>query len=557
LTEKQRLTAFARVDFLQLYEASTEGKTYRKFRGCKEEFLSAFNTGLLAEKLFEQLGEVTYGTAQRWLSFYEQSGRTWEALAPAHNSKTEAEKSFGLTKIEQGLFLEIWLSPEKRSVAKSYQITKFMLEKKGLSTTRTEMTFRRFAENYKRVHLQEYTLIREGEKALKDKVHPYLSRKPEELEVGDVFIADGKTTTFDVINPFTGRPQKVTLMAYLDWRSCDIAGYEIMLTESTQSVTSALRMGILRLGKMPVIAYQDNGRAFKNRFFKGVKDFKEVGWTGLFAQLGIIPVYTMLYNSRAKFIESRWKEVVNGYEKLLQSFTGVSPVDKPAYMNRNEKWHKKLRSGRNGVSTYKIPTLVEAKELFETWLEFYRSRPCPYMPGKTIGEAFNEGRGPGVDKTSLDLLMMNWGDKPVRVHQNGVDALNGVYYDEALTGRLGEYVLVKYSLFDLSEVVVMDAKGRFICRAARREKVHPIAMHLGSPKDQEELKLQLKQQRRLTAEAKRKTEQLLGYLPEREWLGISQRSEVIGQLANVETEFRPTNAESGDELIVWESDKDN
>ncbi len=47
--------------------------------------------------------------------------------------------------------------------------------------------------------------MRDGEKALADKVEPYLKRDASLLEVGDVLVADGHRLNFQVINPFTGK----------------------------------------------------------------------------------------------------------------------------------------------------------------------------------------------------------------------------------------------------------------------------------------------------------------------------------------------------------------
>ena len=57
-------------------------------------------------------------------------------------------------------------------------------------------------------------------------------------------------------------------MGYQDWKSTALVGYEIMLEENTQCVASALRNSIINFGKIPKICYQDNGKAFKNKFFK-------------------------------------------------------------------------------------------------------------------------------------------------------------------------------------------------------------------------------------------------------------------------------------------------
>ena len=60
------------------------------------------------------------------------------------------------------------------------------------------------------------------------------------LEVGQVLIADGHTLNFQVINPFTGRPSRATLIGFLDWKSGGLVGYDIMLEENTQNIANAL-----------------------------------------------------------------------------------------------------------------------------------------------------------------------------------------------------------------------------------------------------------------------------------------------------------------------------
>ncbi len=87
------------------------------------------------------------------------------------------------------------------------------------------------------------------------------------LAVGDVLVADGHRLNFQVINPFTGKLYRTVLIGYLDWKSWDLVGYEIMVEESVQCVASALRNSIIRLGKIPKITYQNNGRAFKAPIF--------------------------------------------------------------------------------------------------------------------------------------------------------------------------------------------------------------------------------------------------------------------------------------------------
>ena len=73
----------------------------------------------------------------------------------------------------------------------------------------------------------------------------YIERDISKLEVGDVLIADGHTLNFQVINPFTGKPTRATLVGFLDWKSTALVGYEIMMSENTQCIASALRNSLL------------------------------------------------------------------------------------------------------------------------------------------------------------------------------------------------------------------------------------------------------------------------------------------------------------------------
>lgn len=549
LTDKQKHFAFMKDSLLRAYENSFSGLGYSEIGKAKDEFVDAYNSGELYPNIYKAIGARSRKSLDRWLKEWVENGRNAYILAPNFNYTDELDSS--LSEAEQKLFLSILLKPQQIKVSKAYQLTKYILETRyNVKSIASESSYRRFAKEYEKKHLEMWVLLRDGEKKLREKVLPYIERDTQLLEVGDVFVADGKVTTFDVINPFTGKRGKATFVAYLDWKSMDIAGYELMITENTQSVASALRNSIIRLGKKPKIAYQDNGKAFKNKFFNNAEDFEEIGWTGMFAAIDIIPVYAMPYNAKAKIVELRWKEMVEGFEKLIPSFTGTSPVNKPAYMMRNEIFHKKYHEALTG--NY-VPTLTEAKMLIEIWLDFYRSQPCPHVKGKSIGEAFNDAKGNGVDIEELDDLMMKWGDKPMLVKTNGVSLLDARYYSEELTPLVGQRVWVKYSLFDISYVVVCDERGKKICKAERREKVHPMAHYLGTPKDVNELQTQSRHKAKLEKNIKKQTKELMKHHEKINYLQLPETtaeevgdSEIITHLAE----------ESESKIYTWAYEKE-
>lgn len=465
-----------------------EWKRYReahiKKTEADKEFIIGYNNRADWKNLYEVLGEISKTTLYRW---NQMLGGTedYRWLIPFHYMK-ETE-NVRLTKEEAAIFMKILLNPNKVTIGAAIRLTKYRFEKKGIPFEKSPMTFRRYAEDFKQKRYDVWVFMREGQKALRDKVEPCIKRDASLLNVGDVLVADGHRLNFQVINPFTGKPCRAVLVGYLDWKSYDLAGYEIMLEENIQCIASALRNAIIRLGKLPKITYQDNGKAFKARFFTQSVDFEEADIYGLFARLGIIPMYANPYNARAKIIEGWFKNFSETFERLHPSFVGTSIQDQPAYMKRNEKFHKALHKEY-------IPTIEEVVQMIETWLEFHRSQACPYDKRKKIGEVFNEGRGEGIDVNELDYLMLD--EKKTKIGRNGIRFLKSDYYDDNLYG-LRESVIIKFSLFDLSCVRVYTLKGEFICIAKRVMPTHPVANYLGNAKDMENLKRETAQQKRL------------------------------------------------------------
>lgn len=298
-------------------------------------------------------------------------------------------------------------------------------------------------------------------------------------------MADGHKLAFNVINPFTGKPARATLVGFLDWKSTALVGYEIMLEENTQCIASALRNSIINLDMIPKIVYQDNGRAFRAKYFTDDKGFSELGFNGLYSKLGIETVFARPYNARAKVIERFFKEFQEGFEKLLPSYVGSSICNKPAYLMRNEKFHKQIHNEY-------IPTIDETIKMIDMWLNFKNSQPCPNAPDKTIAEVLEERKRQNININLLDDLMLATEVKTIQ--RNGIRFLNCDYFDERLYGFKSK-VLIKYNLFDLTSIKVYTTKGEYLCTAQRVNETHPMAKLLGSVTDFEDYKQKIVKQR--------------------------------------------------------------
>ena len=480
--EKSKKIALARLDLLNQWKEFRR-KSDNKLQ-ADYDFVNLHNTS--NSHLFEILGKISRGTLHRWKNILNGT-KDYTKLIPQYKYAKVDEYRTCLTDEEIKIFMGLLLHPNRLCIGKAIALTKYKLKEQGQSYIPADITFRKYANWFKKNNYDKWILARDGEKALSDKVEPYIKRDASLLEVGDILVADGHVLNFNVINPFTGKPTRATLVGFLDWKSTALVGYEIMLEENTQCIASALRNSIINLDMIPQIVYQDNGRAFRAKYFTDDKGFTELGFQGLYSKLGIETVFARPYNARAKVIERFFKEFQESFEKLLPSYVGSNIQNKPAYMMRNEKLHKQLHNDF-------MPTLDETIKMIDMWLNFKNSQPCPNAPNKTIAEVLESRKRQNVDINLLDDLMLAIEVKTIQ--RNGIRFLNCDYFDERLYGFKSK-VLIKYNLFDLTSIKVYTTKGEYLCTAERVTETHPMAKLLGTVTDFEDYKQKIVKQRKL------------------------------------------------------------
>ena len=507
--EKAKQNALAKLDLIRKWQEFRR-KAINKLQ-ADYDFVKLHNSS--NSYLFNVLGKISRGSLHRWKASLDGT-EDYTRLIPNYKYVSVNEYRTCLTDEEIKIFMGLLLHPNRICIGKAIALTKYKLKEQGQSFIPADITFRRYAKWFKDNNYDKWVLTRDGEKALSDKVEPYIKRDASLLDVGDILVADGHKLAFQVINPFTGKPCRATLVGFLDWKSTALVGYEIMLEENTQCIASALRNAIINLDMIPKIVYQDNGRAFRAKYFtcgsgsdgskrkRGAfvgepnsfsddKGFGELGFYGLYAKLGIETVFARPYNARSKVIERFFKEFQEGFEKLMPSYVGSSIINKPAYLKRNEIFHKNLHQDY-------VPTIEETIKMIDMWLKFKNSQPCTNAPNMTIAEVLGNRKKQNIDISLLDDLMLATEVKTIQ--RNGVRFLNCDYFDERLYGLRGK-VLVKYNLFDLTNVRVFTPKGEYLCTAERVTETHPMAKILGTVEDLEDYKQKIQKQQKL----KRKT----------------------------------------------------
>ena len=521
--EKAKQNALAKLDLIRKWQEFRR-KAVNKLQ-ADYDFVKLHNSS--DSYLFNVLGKISRGSLHRWKASLDGT-EDYTRLIPNYKYVSVNEYRTCLTDEEIKIFMGLLLHPNRICIGKAIALTKYKLKEQGQSFIPADITFRRYAKWFKDNNYDKWVLARDGEKALSDKVEPYIKRDASLLDVGDILVADGHKLAFQVINPFTGKPCRATLVGFLDWKSTALVGYEIMLEENTQCITSALRNAIINLDMIPKIVYQDNGRAFRAKYFTDDKGFGELGFYGLYAKLGIETVFARPYNARSKVIERFFKEFQEGFEKLMPSYVGSSIINKPAYLKRNEKFHSNLHNDY-------IPTIEETIKMIDMWLKFKNSQPCTNAPNMTITEVLENRKKQNIDKSLLDDLMLATEVKTIQ--RNGVRFLNCDYFDERLYGLRGK-VLVKYNLFDLTSVKVFTPKGEYLCTAERVTETHPMAKILGTVEDLEDYKQKIQKQQKLKRKTINSVKKLLTN-DEIKLIEARSNQEEMENSNNFQKEFKP------------------
>ena len=479
---KAKIIALARFDLVNLWKE--QRKQQARKNQFDADFLNVYNANTLYPEIYAKIGKVSIGTLQRWKRVLGNS-KNYELLIPGYHYEDYSRTK--LDEYEKQIFLKFLLHSNKFSIGKAISLTQYVLKTHNREYIPAAPTFRRFANWYKANYFDRWTLLRDGEKALKEQVIPHIKRDISKIEVGEVLVADGKRLNFQVINPFTGKPCRATLIGFLDWKSTALVGYEIMLEENTQNIASALRNAILNLGKIPKFVYLDNGRAFRGKYFMGSPAFCEIGLKGIYEKLGITTIFANPYNARTKVIERFFLEMQESFEKLLPSYIGTSIENKPARLKRNEKFHC-------AIHTEFIPTIQQTIQMINSWLLYKNSLPCPNDKSKTIQEMLDSIERQQINPRELDDLMLAQEVKTIT--SQGIRFLKSDYYNDALYG-LRQKVIIKYSLFDLSYINVYTITGKFLCKADRITLTHPLAHYTSDIKDIEDYKQKIQKQKQL------------------------------------------------------------
>ena len=555
LPAKAQQTALLRADLLRIYLRETEGRGGDNLTARKELFAGRYAGGEWPE-LLKELGKVSWKTLERWKKTWRDANGDPLALAPQYK-REKGLKARKVTASQAESLLRYLLMSNRLKV--SEVIRQARKEWDGLGDDVDNMTLRRWIEDWVQENRDTYEYMVNGRKAWNDRVAPYIIRRKEAVEFGDLLVADGHVLNFDILNPETGRPKRMTLLMVYDFRSNVPLGWEIMPTENVQCISSAFRRAILRMGFKPKVFYLDNGRAFRARFFSGTQDFEQTGITGLFERLGADVIYAWPYHGQSKNVE-RFFGTFSELERLQASYTGTSIEARPAHLRRGEYLARSLRST---LSQSTAPTIIEAHQVIADWCAEYNERPqkealrglSPRQVAEqsldrlTRSDGFDERR---ISEIELRLLMM---EQSVRtLYRPGIKFNGEFYWHDAFAmmgkGKDAVSLRILYDWQDLNSVIVLNDDGSMLGVATRVTSTHPAARQLGTGADLLELESAINHRRALEAGVKTTVQNLAAALYP------TSEEELPSTLHTVPERQSPEPAQTIDWKVLTPSDSD-
>jgi len=463
LTAHQRETALARLAFVREIEraAALTGK-----EKAIRNLLKALADGSLAPRLAGLVSKANdrYGDGSKrslglsrrrlydWCAKFAEGGEA--ALAPRHQGKDMRVPEWA------SAFLAIWQVPSKPSVVDAYR--RFTEERAGEAPS--IFAVRRFLE---KMAMPDREAGRRTGNALL-KLRPHKLRKTGEYWAGDFYTADGTTFDAEIQHPIHGQPFKpeVTLVVDVVTRRC--VGLSLGESESAFTVLDALRVACL-YGGIPCIFYVDNGSGYKNAVMTGEA-------LGMMARLDIEMRNSIPGIPRGKgLMERAVQTICVSAAKRLPSCTH-DDMDRDA----GKKVHKITRADlkTHGKSRL-LPTFEEFKQVLLKRVDEYNASPHRSLPmvvdpstGKrrhmSPDEHWNSFRERGfmplpVPEAIRDELFMP--GTPRKVANGMVRLFNERYFANELADFHGDYVEVRYDIWDASRVYCWTTDGEKICTA--------------------------------------------------------------------------------------------
>jgi hypothetical protein len=331
---------------------------------------------------------------------------------------------------------------------------------------------------------------REGRKAYRERMSPYLKRGCTDVYSNQVWIGDHALHDVEVANDCFenvewGAPIRVRLSAFIDYRSRMVTGATFCWEGSSRSIAACMRRGITKFGP-PDHIYVDNGKDYR-KAAKGAQrgccaetpaqpnwaaaELASIEATGFMARLGIAVTHAIPHHPQSKAIERFFGTVHERFDSVWPTYTSGDPFTRPESTEIAMMAHRRLlKAGRVAESKHPLASRFILACL--AWLEEYADTPHQGegLDGQSPRQVFEQNRNPNQkpapDHATLSLLMAEHETRRVRECAVTVAKHRYTPVDAAGWGAMHEYnereVIVAYDSADLDAVAALDKDGNFL-----------------------------------------------------------------------------------------------
>jgi hypothetical protein len=344
------------------------------------------------------------------------------------------------------------------------------------------------------------TYAREGRKAYRERMSPYLTRSFTDIYSNQVAVLDHMI--HDVVcfndvfaNVEWGAPIRIRFSAMLDYRSRMYVGASWCWEGSSRAIAATMRRAIAAYGP-PECIYVDNGKDYR-KVAKGAlpgylmesplapagwwkAELEDIAATGFLARLGIAVTHCIPHHPQSKHVERSFRTVHERFDKCWPTYTSGNPFTRPEQTETAMMRHRQLlKAGRVDESKHPKASLFIMACL--AWLDEYANTPHSGegMDGGTPRQVFeanlNPNQKPSPDPATLALLLAEHERRQVRECAITLNKRRYQPVDQdgwATMHRLNETeILVAYDSALPEAAAALDEDGNFLCALEAEEKV--------------------------------------------------------------------------------------
>ena len=417
--------------------------------------------------------QLTYNNCRHWLALL---GRTPEGGYNFANSAALCDNYVRGFQNRDGdplfwtYFFAFYLNMNRMPATQAYR--------RAVAKTRKEMPLAvipsRQQATYRIRQLDETTvaLARHGEEFLKNNYIDFIRRDPNDLEPGYALVSDSREFDF-FVKVWDEKKQgwdkvRPKICGMIDMRSWYMTSWQISAVPvNCDTITDALAMHIILNGKhIPNYMYVDNGKDYTALGFSTPAKFGEFEHS-IFKELNINMINSIPYNGRAKLIERFFRDVMQQFDKLLPSYLGSRPGERPdtaQFFSDNPE---------------KLLTLEQLVLIFGAFLKEYHDTPKygeSHM-GKTPRQIWESRVPKTVTITDERLFMALLRPYPTTrtVHRGPAIVLGKTeYYSMDLWKYMGKPVMVKLDRHNYSHVYAFTLDGTLICECLIRKRAKSL-----------------------------------------------------------------------------------